>query len=99
MFVTYSVEYVEESGEALIAILMITVTEFSSSSLIPMRTKFDTQTTIISHRRRKRFFYSAGLLFWSTFSDRIADITRFFWDKSILFLNFRRKFRGGKPLF
>ena len=40
------------------------------SSMIPLRTKFDTQTTVNSHRRRKRFSSSAGLLFRSEFSDR-----------------------------
>ena len=30
------------------------------SNLIPLRTNFDTQTTVISHRRRKRFSSSAG---------------------------------------
>ena len=29
-------------------------------NLIPLRTNFDTQTTVISHRRRKRFSFSAG---------------------------------------
>ena len=40
------------------------------SNLIPLRTKLDTQTTVISHRRRKRFSSSAALLSQSEFSDR-----------------------------
>ena len=54
-----------------------------------------TQTTVISHRRRKRFFSSAGLLSRSEFGDRWHNTG--FWDKSIVFLHFPRKFRGGQP--
>ena len=41
-----------------------------------LRTKFDTETTVISHRRRKRFSSSAGLLFRvsSAITDRTRDL-------------------------
>ena len=41
-----------------------------------LRTKFDTQTTVISHRRRKRFSSSAGLLFRvsSAITNRTQDL-------------------------
>ena len=61
----------------------------------PLRTKFDTQTTVISHRRRKQFSSSAGLLFRSEFSDRQSNAG--FGDKSIVFQHFPRKFRTGQP--
>ena len=55
--------------------------------MIPLRTKFNTQTTVISHRRRKRFSSSAGLLSQSEFSDRRYNVG---------FCNNRReKLRGG----
>ena len=38
-------------------------------SMIPLRTKFDTETTVTSHRRREGFSSTAGLLFRSEFSD------------------------------
>ena len=44
------------------------------SNMIPVRTKFDTQTTVVSHRRRKQFSSSAGLLFRSEFSDRQSTL-------------------------
>ena len=44
-----------------------------SSNLIPLRTKVDTQTTVISHRRRKRF--SSSAVFFLRVSSAIADIT------------------------
>ena len=62
--------------------------------MIPLRTKFDTQTTVNSHRRRKRFSSSAGLLFRSEFSDRRHNTG--FGDKSIVFLRLPRKFRAGQ---
>ena len=40
------------------------------SNMIPLITKFDTQMTVISHRRKERFSSSAGLLLRSEFSDR-----------------------------
>ena len=64
------------------------------SNMIPVRTKFDTQTTVISHRRRKQFSSSAGLLFRSEFSDRQSNAG--FGDKSIVFQHFPRKFRTGQ---
>ena len=64
------------------------------SNMIPVRTKFDTQTTVISHRRRKQFSSSAGLLFRSEFSDRQSNTC--FGDKSIVFQHFPRKFRTGQ---
>ena len=41
-----------------------------------LRTKFDTQTTVISHRRRKRFSSSAGLLLGvsSAITNRTRDL-------------------------
>ena len=67
------------------------------SNVIPLRTKFDTQTksTVISHRKRKRFSSSAGLLFRSEFSDRWHN-TGFGYVKSILFLHFPRNVRAGQ---
>ena len=62
--------------------------------MIPLRTNFDTQLTVISHRRRKWFSSSAGLLFRSEFSDRQHDMG--FGNKSIMFLHFPRKFRAGQ---
>ena len=62
--------------------------------MIPLRTKFDTQTTVNSHIRRKRFSSSAGLLFRSEFSDRRHNTG--FGDKSIVFLRLPRKFRAGQ---
>ena len=44
------------------------------SNLIPLRIKLDTQTTVISHRRRKWFF--PLLVFFLGVSSAIADITR-----------------------
>ena len=46
------------------------------SNMIPLRTKLDTQTTVISHRKRKRFSSSAGLLsvFFFGVRSAIADI-------------------------
>ena len=44
------------------------------SNMIPVRTKFDAQTTVVSHRRRKQFSSSAGLLFRSEFSDRQSTL-------------------------
>ena len=41
--------------------------------MIPLKTKFDTQTTVISHRRKERFSTSAGYLLRSS---AIGDITR-----------------------
>ena len=64
-------------------------------NLIPLRTKLDTQTTVISHRRRKRVSSSAGLLSQSEFSDRRHNMG--FCNKSIVFPHFSRKFRGGQP--
>ena len=63
------------------------------SSMIPLRTKFDTQTTVNSHRRRKRSSSSAGLLLRSEFSDRRHNTG--FGDNSIVFLHLPRKFRVG----
>ena len=64
------------------------------SSMIPLETKFNTQTTVISHRRRKRFSSSAGHLFRSEFSDYRQNTG--FGDKSIVSLHFPRKFRAGQ---
>ena len=64
------------------------------SNIMPLWTKFDTQTTVISHRRRKRLSSSAGLLFRSEFSDRRHNTG--FGNKSIVFLHFQRKFREGQ---
>ena len=64
------------------------------SSMIPLKTKFNTQTTVISHRSRKRFSSSAGHLFRSEFSDYRQNTG--FRDKSIVSLHFPRKFRAGQ---
>ena len=64
------------------------------SSMIPLETKFNTQTTVISHRRRKRFSSSAGHLFRSEFSDYQQNTG--FGDKSIVSLHFPRKFRADQ---
>ena len=47
-----------------------------SNNYDTLRTKFDTQTTLISHRRRKRLSSSAGLLFGvsSAITDRTQDL-------------------------
>ena len=67
----------------------------SRSNMIPLRTKFNTQTTVISHeRRRKRFSSSVGHLFQGEFSDWRQNTG--FGDKSIVFLHFPRKFRAGQ---
>ena len=57
--------------------LLFFLKQVLGSNMIPLRTKFDTQTTVISQRRRKRVSSSAGLLF-SLFgvSSAIADTTR-----------------------
>jgi len=60
---------------------------FRSSSvinLILLRTKFDTQTTVISCRRTKWFSSPAGLLFQIEFTDCWHNVG--FHDKSIVFL-------------
>ena len=57
-------------------------------------TQFDTQMTVISHRRRERFSSSAGLLFCCEISD--CRHSRGFGDKSIVFLHFPRSFRAGQ---
>ena len=57
-----------------------------SSNLIPLRTKLDTQTTVITHRRTKRFSSSAGFISRSEFSDRRHNTS--FCDKSIVFLRY-----------
>ena len=46
----------------------------SSNNHDTLRTKFDTQTTVVSHRRRKRFSSSAGLLYGV--SSAITDRTQ-----------------------
>ena len=47
------------------------------SNMVPLRTKFDTKTTVISQRRTKRVSSSAGLLFGLFgVSSAIVDITR-----------------------
>ena len=64
------------------------------SSMIPLESKFNTQTTVISHRRRKQFSFSAGHLFRSEFSDYRQNTG--FGDKSIVSLHFPRKFGAGQ---
>ena len=74
------------------------------SNMIPLRTKFDTETTVISHRIkererervRERFSSSAGLLLRSEFTEfRDRQHNTCVGDKSIVFLHLPRKFRAG----
>ena len=76
------------------------------SNMIPLRTKFDTETTVISQRIkerererervRERFSSSAGLLLRSEFTEfRDRQHNTYVGDKSIVFLHLPRKFRAG----
>ena len=74
------------------------------SNMIPLRTKFDTETTVISHRIkererervRERFSSSASLLLPSEFTEfRDRQHNTCVGDKSIVFLHLPRKFRAG----
>ena len=68
------------------------------SNKIPLRTKFDTQGTVISHRRRKFFLpLPVDLLFRREFTDRRHNKNNTgFGDKSMVFLHFPRKFKAGQ---
>ena len=77
------------------ALLLWGLKQVLGSNMTGLRSKFDfkwttTQTTVVSHRRRKRFSSSATFLFWSEL------ITQVFGKKSIVFLHFPRKFRVGR---
>ena len=61
--------------------------------MIPLRTKFDTQTTVLLQKEKAIFFF-CRLLFRSEFSDRRHNTG--FGDKSIMFLHFPLKFRVGQ---
>ena len=61
--------------------------------MIPLRTKFDTQTTVLL-QKEKAIFFLCRLLFRSEFSDRRHNTG--FGDKSIVFLHFPLKFRVGQ---
>ena len=61
--------------------------------MIPLRTKFDTQTTVLL-QKEKAIFFLCRLLFRSEFSDRRHNTG--FDDKSIRFLHFPLKFRVGQ---